>query len=57
MKDSSKLEDVSSYHPVEHFYLRSYLGLRAELPDGLEIEQLVGQRRNGNPLDRPYLLL
>ena len=57
MKDSSKLEDLSSFHPVEHFYLRSFLGLPAELPDSLEIEQLVGERCNGNLEDRPYLLL
>ena len=57
MKDASALEDLSSFHPVEHFYLRSYLGLRAELPDDLHIEQLVGGRRNGNAADRSYLLL
>ena len=57
MKDTPKSEALSSYHPVEHFYLRSFLGLWAESPDGIEIEQLVGERRNGNPVDRPYLLL
>ena len=57
MKEASDWEDLSSFHPVEHFYLRSYLGLRAELPDDLDIEQLVGDRRNGSSVDRSYLLL
>ena len=40
MSTLSLSEESSSYHPVEHFYLRSYFNFGSELPDGVSEEEL-----------------
>lgn len=49
---------VSSYHAVEHFYFQSYLNGFAELPLGINIEDLCEARVQENEVPNPpYLLL
>ena len=58
MSTLSLTEESSSYHPVEHFYLRSYFNLGDELPNDVSEEKLYSDHswETEQPLP-PYVLL
>jgi len=58
MSTLSLTEESSSYHPVEHFYLRSYFNLGDELPNDVSEEKLYSYHswETEQPVP-PYLLL